>query len=783
MCRFRLRFPPRVIWRLALCLAPIDSLFLPLFQRSFHVLTPVRQGPWHVISIGFCLSLFSCLATTLLADEPTYVSFARNVTASLDKAGCNLGACHGNQRGKGGFGLSLRGESPHEDFESLVQRELGRRIDPIDAERSLILLKGSAALAHEGGRRFDRNSPSYQALLAWLQNGAPPPIVDEVYPTGLQILPEQTIVAPAIGSVQLQVTALWPDGSSTDVTAMAIYEPLDPSIKVSPTGLLQPSKRGAVNLIIRYLGVQKSLPFFFAEKEVALAVTPSPSTWIDEPILQRLAEIGARQSSTASDDVLVRRLYIDLAGRLPTPAEAQAFVNSTNDDKYAHLVDQLLSSPEFVQFWTLKWSDVLRCDEKVLDPEGVKHFGDWLQNSLADAKPVDQFVRELITSSGSTYSNPPSNFYRALRDPQTRGEAVARVFLGYRMQCAQCHNHPFDRWTQADYYSWATLFSGIDYEIKSNERKDDLDKNEFRGEQIVLIKELKPQKHPRSGANMAPKVLDRATTAITDSSDPRAELAQWLTGRENLQFARAQVNWIFYHLLGRGLVDPVDDFRSTNPPSHPELLDEMARRWIDHNFDLRWMIREIVTSQTYRLSSTPPGDMLLDESFLSYRVVRRHTAEVLADAQSDVLGIPLAFDQQPAGTRAVALRAGQREQRYLKSPGDAFLGSFGKPQRLTACECERSNDLSLSQVFQLMQGESVEKRIRDNKGRIRRLAESDLSIAAAVEDLYWTALSRAPTDDERQRSIAAIEKAESRRQGLEDIVWALLNSQEFLLHH
>jgi hypothetical protein len=747
------------------------------------VLMPVRQGPWHVTSLGFCLGVFCCLASTLVADQPTYVSFARNVTASLDKAGCNLGACHGNQRGKGGFGLSLRGEAPHEDFESLVHRELGRRIDPIDAERSLILLKGSAALAHEGGRRFDRNSPAYQALLAWLLKGAPSPNVDEVYPTSLQILPEQTLFAPLVDSVQLQVTAHWPDGSSTDVTSMAIYEPLDPSIKVSSSGLLHPSKRGALNLIVRYLGVQKTIPFFFAEKEVAAVVTPSPSTWIDEPILQRLAEIGARQSSTASDDVLVRRLYVDLTGRLPTPAEAQAFVHSTNNNKFSHLVDQLLSSPEFVQFWTLKWSDVLRCDEKVLDPEGVKHFGDWLQRSLADAKPVDQFVRELITSSGSTYTNPPSNFYRALRDPQTRGEAVARVFLGYRMQCAQCHNHPFDRWTQADYYSWATLFSGIDYEIKSNERKDDLDKNEFRGEQIVLVKELKPQKHPRSGANMAPKVLDRETKSMPESSDPRTELAQWLTGRENLQFARAQVNWIFYHLLGRGLVDPVDDFRSTNPPSHPELLDDMARRWIDHNYDLRWMIREIVMSQTYQLSSTPLEDMLLDESFLSYRVVRRHSAEVLADAQSDVLGIPLAFDQQPAGTRAVALRAGQREQRYLKSPGDAFLGSFGKPQRLTACECERSNDLSLSQVFQLMQGESVEKRIRDNKGRIRRLAESDMPTAAAVDELYWTALSRAPTDDELQRSIVATDLAESRRQGLEDIVWALLNSQEFLLHH
>ena len=737
--------------------------------------------------IGVWLATILILGNALIAVEPVdptqYISFNRNVTAALDKAGCNLGACHGNQRGKGGFQLSLRGEAPGEDYRSLVQGELGRRIDRLSPEQSLILLKGKAAIAHEGGQRFTTSSPAYKALLAWLKQGAPAPKSEEALPASLQVLPEQTVFNPSETSVQLTVIAHWPDGSSTDVTSMAIYEPLDPSIKVSASGLIEPTRRGAVGLIVRYLGAQKSLPLFFATRELQYQRPAPAATWLDEPILSRLASINAQPAVTASDDVLVRRLFIDITGRLPTAIEAQQFVNSTASSKYTDLVDRLLASPEFVLYWTLKWSDVLRCDEKVLDPEGVKQFGDWLRQSLADAKPTDHLVRELLTSSGSTYTNPPANFYRALRDPQTRGEAVARVFLGYRMQCAQCHNHPFDQWTQADYYSWASLFSGIDYEIKSNERKDDLDKNEFRGEQLVVIKDLNLQKHPRSGQKMPPKVLERSSANLQNLKDPRQELAAWLTDKSNTQFARAQVNWIFYHLMGRGLVDPVDDFRSTNPPSHPELLDEMAQRWSDHDFDLRWMIREIVHSQTYQQSASPNSETPLDESFFGYRIVRRHSAEVLADAQSDVLGVPLPFDQQPPGTRAIALRAGQREQRYLKSAGDAFLGSFGKPQRLTACECERSNDLSLSQVFQLMQGESVEKRLRDNKGRIRRLAERDTLADEWIRELYWTALSRPPTDAEVPQALATLAAAESKRQGLEDLAWALLNSQEFLLHH
>jgi hypothetical protein len=749
---------------------------------------PKLAGQWHVpFSFGCAFFILSAFLSNAEAAEPLdptqYISFPRNVTAALDKAGCNLGACHGNQRGKGGFQLSLRGEAQLEDFTSLLHGEFGRRIDRLAPDQSLILLKGTATVAHEGGQRFNQSAPAYKSLLAWLQQGAPSPQNTDELPVSLQILPDRTVFNASETSVQLTVIAHWPNGTSTDVSSMAIYEPLDPSIKISANGLLQPTRRGAVGLIVRYLGAQKSLPLFFADKELQPQTTPVAATWIDEPILTRLASIGAQSATQATDDVLVRRLFIDLAGRLPTADEARQFVTSTSESKYTDLVDRLLASPEFVLYWTLKWSDVLRCDEKVLDPEGVKHFGDWLRHSIADAKPIDQFVRELLTSSGSTYANPPANFYRALRDPQTRGEAVARVFLGYRMQCAQCHNHPFDQWTQADYYSWASLFSGVDYEIKSNDRKDDLDKNEFRGEQIVLIKEVDLQKHPRSGQKMPPKVLERGSALLKSEQDPRLELAQWLTSNSNKQFARAQVNWIFYHLLGRGLVDPVDDFRSTNPPSHPELLDEMAQRWMDHQFDLRWMIREIVHSQTYKLSSMPTADTPTDESFFAYRIVRRHSAEVLADAQSDVLAVHLPFDQQPPGTRAIALRAGQREQRYLKSAGDAFLGSFGKPQRLTACECERSNDLSLSQVFQLMQGESVEKRIRDNKGRIRRLADKDAPLDDVLDELYWSALSRPPTDSEREQATNAVMAAGSKRQGLEDLAWALLNSQEFLLHH
>ena len=726
------------------------------------------------------------------SEPPIYQGFARNVTAVLDKAGCNLGACHGNQRGKGGFLLSLRGEAPLDDYKSLVVEEAGRRIDLISPQQSLTLLKATAQIAHSGGRRLHESSTAYQNLLAWLNCGAPAPTANDPYPQSLRISPEELVVPADQASVQLKIEAVWPDHSVTDITDMAVYEAIDPTVSISANGKVVPSQKGHVQVLIRYLGLQQSLSFYFAPiSNRTHSTSPSESSpsqlaqsesWIDEPIARRLNTVGLQNAQQADDATLVRRIYIDLLGRIPKPEEARAFVLSSAHDKWDRLVDQLLASAEFPVYWSLKWGDVLRCDEKVLDGQGVESFSNWIRNSIADGLPINIFAKHLLTADGSTYQNPPANFYRALRDPQSRGEAVARVFLGYRMQCAQCHNHPFDRWTQADYYSWSSVFSGLDYEIKSNERKDDLDKNEFRGEQIILVKDIKPLKHPRTSQKQSPKVLESQSIAIS-SQDPRHEMAEWLTSPQNLQFARTQVNWIFFHLMGRGLVDPVDDFRATNPASHPDLLDEMAHRWIAHDYDLRWMIREIVHSHTYKQSHQAATAESSDPSFFAYRIVRRHQAEVLADAQSDVLAVPLAFDQQPPGIRAIALRAGQREPRYLKSAGDAFLGAFGKPQRLSACECERSNDLSLSQVLILMQGDSVEKRIGDSKGRAKSLSKSEKTPTEIIEELYWIALSRAPNATELKQATDSLSDPEKRAQGVEDLVWALINSQEFLLHH
>lgn len=736
-------------------------------------------------------------STTPPIAPQVYHGFARNVTAVLDKAGCNLGACHGNQRGKGGFLLSLRGEAPLDDYKNLVVEEAGRRLDLISPQQSLTLLKATAQIAHAGGRRLHENSTAYQNLLAWLSSGAPAPTANDPYPQSLRISPEELVVPADQASVQLKIEAVWPDNSVTDITDMAVYEAIDPTVSISANGKVVPSQKGHVQVLVRYLGLQQSLSFYFASKPIATH-SPSPSesspdelslnqswideSWIDEPIARRLTAVGLQRAQQADDATLVRRIYIDLLGRIPKPEEAKEYVLSNAHDKWDRLVDQLLASAEFPVYWSLKWGDVLRCDEKVLDGQGVEIFSNWIRNSIADGLPINVFVKHLLTAEGSTYQNPPANFYRALRDPQSRGEAVARVFLGYRMQCAQCHNHPFDRWTQADYYSWSSVFSGLEYEIKSNERKDDLDKNEFRGEQIILVKDIKPLKHPRTSQKQSPKVLESQSIAISNQ-DPRHEMADWLTSPQNLQFARTQVNWIFFHLMGRGLVDPVDDFRATNPASHPDLLDEMAHRWIAHDYDLRWMIREIVLSYAYKQSHQAENTAPTDPSFFAYRIVRRHQAEVLADAQSDVLAVPLAFDQQPPGIRAIALRAGQREQRYLKSAGDAFLGAFGKPQRLSACECERSNDLSLSQVLILMQGDSVEKRIGDSKGRAKSLSKSDKTPTEIIEELYWIALSRAPNATELQQATDSLSDPEKRAQGVEDLVWALINSQEFLLHH
>jgi hypothetical protein len=509
---------------------------------------------------------------------------------------------------------------------------------------------------------------------------------------------------------------------------------------------------------------------------------PRSQNVIDENVFAKLKGLRINPSDLCTDTEFVRRAYLDLLGILPTADEARAFAKDHRRDKRARLIDELLERPEFADFWALKWADLLRNEEKVLDTKGVQAFQRWIRQSVADNKPVDQFVREILTARGSTYENPAANYFRALRDPVTRAESTAQLFLGTRLQCARCHNHPFDHWTQADYYDWAGVFAPVAYKIIDNRRRDGLDTHEFNGEQIVWASDKAEVKNPRTGKTAHARLLG-STDAIPDEENELERLAKWLTSPDNKLFARSQVNRIWYHLMGRGIVDPVDDFRPTNPASIPSLLDALADEFVQHKYDLRHVIRLIVNSRTYQTSAVPNDSNTSDDSNFSHAFVRRLTAEQLLDAQNEVAGVPSQFNGYPAGVRATQIpgvRAVRTRDRKM-SDADTFLKVFGKPERVLTCECERSTDTSMGQAFQLISGPGINELLTESDNRLGKLLKSGKSPEAIVEELYWTALSRAPTQSESEKCAKRLADAKDQRRALEDLTWALLNAKEFVL--
>jgi hypothetical protein len=479
----------------------------------------------------------------------------------------------------------------------------------------------------------------------------------------------------------------------------------------------------------------------------------------------------------------VRRAYLDLLGLLPKPDEAERFLSSKESDRRDRLIDELLDRPEFAEQWAMKWSDLLRSEETTLDRKGVENLHSWLTVQFANDRPWNEIAHELIAARGSTYSNPAANYYRALRDPIVRAETTAQVFLGVRLQCAKCHSHPFDRWTQNDYYAWANAFARVDYKILENNRRDNNDSHEFDGEQVVFMKSSGDVKDPRTGEPRSPRMLEAEAQPLSPSSDRLEELADWIVDAKNPYFARTQVNRIWFHLMGRGLVDPIDDFRVTNPASHPELLAWLADDFVANGYRLKPTIRAIMNSTTYQLSCETNDSNTDDALNYSHVVPRRLSAEVLADALTQVLGEEAEYAGYPADVRAGQL-PGVVPTRGRKGlgRGDRFLKTFGKPPRLQACECERVATPTLAQTFQLVSGPLLDELLNDKGNAISQALKSKEDDEQIVADLYLAALSRQPTGQElsaaRQR--LSLATAESRRAVLEDIAWALLNSNEFL---
>jgi len=721
-------------------------------------------------------------ATTGLARGGEPVSFRHDVMAVLSKSGCNLGACHGNQNGKGGFKLSLRGEDPAVDHAALTRDAARRRVNLLEPESSLILQKGAGQVAHQGGVRFKRDSQEYSILLTWLRGGATCLREGEPRLTKLVVTPSEAVLFDPETSLTLNATAHFSDGSTRDVTRLAVYDLTNNLVTAGHDGQIQRLQAGETTVIVRYLDQQVPVRLaFLPARPDFIWKEPEASGSIDFHAFARLQALQMNPSPTVDDLSFVRRAYLDSIGLLPAREEAQGFLADSAPDKRERLLDRLLARPEFAEHWALKWSDLLRNEEKVLDQKGVDRFYGWIRESIAAGKPLDEFVREMVDAQGSTYATPPANFWRANRDPFTRGETVARLFLGVRLQCAKCHNHPFDRWTQDDYYTWAALFGQIDYkEVGENKRSDKLDLHEFNGEQLVLVKTEREVKDPRTGQDAPPKFLGGEVLSMEPASNRLPPLAQWLGSSANDLFVKSQANFVWYHLLGRGLVEPIDDFRLTNPPTHELLLDELARDFASHNFDLKYLVRRIMTSRVYQLAAEPNETNREDESNYSRAIVRRLSAEKLLDAQCQVLDVPPRLIGYPRGTRAGQIRGVSRAARKQSGAADRFLKTFGKPERLLACECERSGETSLKQVFTLIGDDGFSELLADNDNRLKHLLESGRSDSEIVTDLYWTALSREPTEDERAAALSLLKDSPDKFAALQDLAWAVMNAKEFL---
>ncbi|HEX5270284.1 MAG TPA: DUF1549 and DUF1553 domain-containing protein, partial [Gemmataceae bacterium] len=613
--------------------------------------------------------------------------------------------------------------------------------------------------------------------------GAPPDPAGAPRLKALEATPAETFLVEPSDRVRLRVRARFDDGSERDVSRLAVYEPSNPTTAVSADGEARRLGFGETAVLVRYLDRQATVRLAWVpERKGFVWRDVHEANYVDHHTFARLRALRTRPSDLCPDEVFLRRVYLDTLGVLPTADEARAFLAERDPAKRTRLIDRLLHRPEFADFWALKWCDLLRGEEKVLDRKGVQVFHHWVRQAIDDGKPLNEFARELVASRGSTYADPPANFYRALRDPQSRAEAVAQVFLGVRLQCARCHNHPFDRWTQDDYYGLAAFFPRVQYRVLENNRRDKLDTHEFDGEQVVWLAREGEVTHPRTGAVVPPR-LPGSAKPVNAEGDRPAALADWLARPDNPFFAKAQANRVWYHLMGRGLVDPIDDFRASNPPANPALLGALADDFAAHRFDLRHLVRTILVSRTYQLSAVPNETNADDETNFSHALVRPLQAEQLLDALARVTGAPVRFDGQPAGTRAGELPGARpvRGRGMAPSEGERFLRVFGKPERALTCECERSEDTTLGQAFQMLSGELLQDMLGESDNRLGRLLKSGRTDAEIVEELYLAALCRRPGEKERAAALALLGRAKDRRAALEDLAWGLLNAKEFLL--
>jgi hypothetical protein len=702
------------------------------------------------------------------------VRFDQHIVPVMSKAGCNAAACHASQYGQGEFKLSVFGSDAAADHRAIVHAAFGRRVSVHQPDQSLVLLKPTGSVSHGGAVRLDRSSVDYQMFRTWIGAGAEAPITKNApQVTKLRIVPDRRIGLGEFAQ-QLRVLAGYSDGAERDVTHWARYDSMDEGVlQVSPDGLVDVMGRGQGTAMARFQGqtaiMQVVVPF---------GAAPNLAEWKENNFIDRLAaakfrELGLSPAPLADDATFLRRAFLQAIGQTPSVSEARRFLDSSDSDKRGKLVDQLLGltgdpnqdvhNNSYAAWWGLQWADLLRNrgDERKQEMWALHN---WLQAAFRDNKRFDVFVRELITARGSTVSYGPANFYRIFNTADDRAEGISQVFLGVRMQCAKCHHHPFEAISQADYYGVSAFFTRVgtkslqDFGVR------------FNNQEIIVLKKG-DARHPRTGAIMAPTPL-HAQASVETPGDRRQGIADWITKDDNPYFARNIVNRYWAHFMGRGLVEPVDDLRATNPPTNPELLDALAKEFTRSGYDVKQLIRTIMTSRLYQLDSTASRTRDEDGRFYASFVAKRIAAEPLSDAIDAAAETTPKFAGVPAGTRAIELP----DAIY----NDRLLTTFGKPKRESVCDCDRGSEPSLAQALHTLNSEAIYAKLTDAKGRVARLVAAKTPLAAAVEDLYLATLSRRPTVAEFDACRLLRAESPDAESFYQDLLWSLCNSKQFL---
>ncbi len=702
------------------------------------------------------------------------VTFERDIQPILARYGCNSGPCHGKARGQNGFALSLLGYDSDFDFAALTQEGRGRRIYRPAPEHSLILRKAAGLVPHGGGKRTAEDGPAYARLRHWIETGCQRTPATTPKLVRISIEPGECTLAPKTEQ-QLLVTAHYSDDSTEDVTHLATYQSNEsPLAAVDANGLIRTGPLpGETAIMVRYqekfavcnvlLPLAGSVPTTVYEK--------LPRTnFIDGHVWTKLQQLGITPSVSASEATFHRRVYLDLIGRLPTPEETRAFLADTRPlaEKKAALIDRLLTRPEYADFWANKWADLLRPNPYRVGIKAVFNLDAWLRDSFRKNKPYDVFVRELLTAQGSTFRNGATVLFRDRREPAEITTMVSQLFLGIRLDCARCHHHPFEVWSQDDFFSLSAYFARI------GRKGTGLSPPISGGEEMITLAATGTVKHPLTGQVLPPRPLF-GKAEVKAEDDPREVFAAWVTSPDNPYFAKVIVNRVWADLMGRGMVDPVDDLRATNPPSNGPLLDALADDFRKHGYDLKHLLRQIATSHVYGLSSLPGDRNVSDTRNYSRHYRQRLRAEVLLDAVSDITGVPESFSAMPPGSRAMELWTARAQS--------IFLDSFGRPDPNQDPPCERMPDTTVVQALHLMNSPNLHRKVTASDGRVAKLTAGKLSNAEIVEELYLLAYCRKPTTEEAKACLRWFDRpGTKRREAAEDLLWVLINTPEFVFN-